>query len=516
MRHSRWMLRGATAVAGLAIASALPAAAASAKAAPAGPVIKLIAAQNKIAVPLFDLGHGRKVVFLDPGVYVAAFGSPLRFDVQRASYATPARVTEVISGPGRPAVRRPLPSSAEVGWLGLRHFLRMTVRNPAGQLMANRLLGFCPDSFDPQRTGPLSPTTQPFPNRCLFNPFQRSSVWGIQRDWGSDPFGKGFAFSGPEIALKLGHYSVTMSITAPWRRILHVEPGSATATVGVDVVKSTCSFCARPRALRGAGGGGGGGTARLPRDPASVPVMNHPPASVLPDLAAVPSDGITTRHSDVNDPVQNRDLLEFNATVWTGGNAPLDVEGFRSHGSPIMPAFQYFWRHGKIVGRTRVGTMGFESGQGENHWHFEEFAQYRLLNSAKALAVRSEKVGFCIAPTDGIDLARPGAVWQPPAIFSSEDFGDACGAETSLWVREMLPLGWGDTYVQQTEDEAFDITGLPNGTYYIQIVANPEHKIFETNYRNDASLRKVILGGTPGHRTVKVPALHGIDPEHLG
>ena len=26
-------------------------------------------------------------------------------------------------------------------------------------------------------------------------------------------------------------------------------------------------------------------------------------------------------------------------------------------------------------------------------------------------------------------------------------------------------------------------------------------------------LRKVILGGTPGHRTVKVPAWHGIDPE---
>ena len=245
-------------------------------------------------------------------------------------------------------------------------------------------------------------------------------------------------------------------------------------------------------------------------------MMSKPPASVLPDLAAVPSDEITTRHSNVNDPVQNRDLLEFNATVWTGGNAPLDVEGFRTHGSPILPAFQYFWRNGKIVGRARAGTMGFERGQGENHWHFEEFAQYRLLNSAKAMAVRSEKVGFCIAPTDGIDLARPQAVWQPPAVFSSEDFGDACGSVTSLWVREMLPVGWGDTYVQQNEGEAFDITNLPNGTYYIQIIANPQHKLFETNYRNDSSLRKVILGGTPGHRTVKVPALHGIDPEHLG
>lgn len=37
--------------------------------------------------------------------------------------------------------------------------------------------------------------------------------------------------------------------------------------------------------------------------------------------------------------------------------------------------------------------------------------------------------------------------------------------------------------------------------------------LYETTARSDMSLRKVILGGTPGHRTVKVPAWHGIDPE---
>ena len=57
MRHSRWMLRGgAAAVAGLTIASALPTGEALAKTAPAGPTIKLIAAQNKISVSLLDLG----------------------------------------------------------------------------------------------------------------------------------------------------------------------------------------------------------------------------------------------------------------------------------------------------------------------------------------------------------------------------------------------------------------------------------------------------------------------------
>jgi hypothetical protein len=60
----------------------------------------------------------------------------------------------------------------------------------------------------------------------------------------------------------------------------------------------------------------------------------------------------------------------------------------------------------------------------------------------------------------------------------------------------------------------FDITHIPNGTYYIEIIANPEHLLYETNRHNDVSLRKIILGGTPGHRTVRVPAWHGIDPEN--
>jgi hypothetical protein len=48
----------------------------------------------------------------------------------------------------------------------------------------------------------------------------------------------------------------------------------------------------------------------------------------------------------------------------------------------------------------------------------------------------------------------------------------------------------------------------------VQVTANPERVLYGTSTRNDVSLRKVILGGTPGHRTVKVPAWHGIDPEH--
>ncbi len=61
--------------------------------------------------------------------------------------------------------------------------------------------------------------------------------------------------------------------------------------------------------------------------------------------------------------------------------------------------------------------------------------------------------------------------------------------------------------------QSFDITHVPNGAYYIEIIANPLKVLRESNTSNDVSLRRVILGGRPGHRTVRVPAWHGIDPE---
>jgi hypothetical protein len=175
-----------------------------------------------------------------------------------------------------------------------------------------------------------------------------------------------------------------------------------------------------------------------------------------------------------------------------------------------MKAYHYFWRNGRVVGRARAGTMGFDSKKGHNHWHFEQFARYQLLNSGRNLAVRSHKVGFCIAPSEPVNLLAPHAVWQPTSL----GFGDfTCGLPTALWVQEMMPVGWGDTYVQSVAGQAFDITSVPDGTYYIEVIANPQHVLYESNTRNDVSLRKVILGGTSGHRMVKVPAWHGIDPE---
>ncbi len=190
------------------------------------------------------------------------------------------------------------------------------------------------------------------------------------------------------------------------------------------------------------------------------------------------------------------------------------VEGFRRTGTAVMRAWEYFYdSSGAVVGRARAGSLKYDARPGHEHWHFQQFATYQLLDADRTGIVYSDKEGFCLAPTDAIDLAVPGADLNPGQI----GFGDSvCGSQNSIWTRETLPTGWGDTYFQGLPGQSFDITDLPNGTYFIAVRANPKGLLYERSTRNNVRYRRVILGGTPGSRTVTVPPWNGIDTEGGG
>lgn len=496
MTHTRKIVRWTAAASGLVLATTLSPGLASAQPAAIGPTVKLVEAQRNITVPQF----GKNFIFLDPGVYVAAFGSQLRFDVSRASYAKPLTITQVIHVPGAGTEYRPLPSWTLNGWNGLRRFLRVTVKNSSGKTIASRIVSFCPNSFITQRADPNAPMNSPFPQLCEADPFPLGMVWGIQRGWGVDPIGGGFEFGGLAIKAKRGYYTATVNIIRDWRQLLHVSAADATAVVRVHVVKPSPGCQIECFAKHAPPHG-----KQLPSLPA-VPIMTNPPEADLPDLAPLPAWLVQVQNTKSGKTRKASSVIDFGATVWVGGNARLDVEGFRVNGSATMQAYQYFWHDGRVVGRERVGTMGFS---GYNHWHFKQFAQYRLLNAKKNLVLRSQKEGFCIGASDPINLLLPHATWNPGNL----DLDSDCGQQSALWTQETLPVGWGDTYFQDLPGQSFNITNLPNGKYFIQIIANPEHLLHETNTGNDSSLREIIIGGTKGHRTVRVPAYFGIDPE---
>ncbi|MFD0142463.1 MULTISPECIES: lysyl oxidase family protein [unclassified Streptomyces] len=251
----------------------------------------------------------------------------------------------------------------------------------------------------------------------------------------------------------------------------------------------------------------GGQTDGSRKAPALGPLSKRPtgkpsvPDVPKPDLRSLPAYGITI--SDGYEDVPGKDYLAFSANVWNAGPAQLVVDGFRSPGKAKMDAYQYFYdAKGKQVGYTPTGTMEWDPRPGHVHWHFTDFASYRLLKADKKETVRSGKEAFCLANTDAVDYTVKNANWHP----YNTDLATACGQENSISVREVLDVGSGDTYTQDLPGQSFDITSLPNGTYYIQVLANPENRLKETNTANNSALRKVVLGGKPGKRTVTVPA----------
>ena len=230
-------------------------------------------------------------------------------------------------------------------------------------------------------------------------------------------------------------------------------------------------------------------------------MVTDPPAESLPDLVALPAFNIFPQRR------RGRDLLTFAANEWNAGPGRLVVEGFRRAGSDVMDAYQYFYdQQGRVVGKSPAGKMAYHDARGHDHWHFLQFASYSLLDADTRHIVRSRKQAFCIVPTDAVDLTVRGAELNGFGV----GLGSACGGRGSIWVREVLPAGWGDTYYQSVAGQAFDITDLPNGVYHLQVAVDPLGKLVQRRTSNDVAIRKVRLKGSPGARRVVVSPWRGI------
>jgi Lysyl oxidase len=461
-------------------------------AAPSGstaqPQIRFVAAASSVTV---DSWEGEPV-YLDLGTHVVAGANPLEVWVKRASYADPVVANQIVRSGGKQR-SVPLPAGLVTDFTGFRNFQHVSIKDASGNTVVDRDETFCPNGYG-SRTRPDAPDTSPYPRDCPWNPFTLGSVWGIQAGW-SAPTASWFS---EPVDLPEGNYTAVVSVNQPYRNLFGIPADQASATIGVTVRVMT--FPDGGRALRApdAAAAGPAATGALPQPAASRPSgAASVPRGPKPDLRSLPAWDIRA----------DGDYLTFNATVWTAGTSPLVVDGFRRTGEDVMDAYQYFYdTKGNQVGYAPVGTMEWDARDGHEHWHFTDFAQYRLLDENKQVAVRSGKEAFCLANTDAVDYTLPNANWQPDGT----DLHTACGGAGALSVREVLDIGSGDTYAQYLPGQSFDLTGLPNGTYYVEVSANPDHKLYETSTDNNVSLRKVILGGVPGTRTVEVPPHEGV------
>jgi Lysyl oxidase len=438
---------------------------------------------------------GARGVYGEATTYVGARGGTWEVWGQRPDYRQPIEVSQVVRDPSGSVVeQRALPEITLTTFgSAFPDFTRLTLRNSLGDVVVKRSIDFCPNDYNVQRLSGKGPANPTFPEMCWANPFTTGMVWGIDKGWATQSSGGLFTRK----PLPTGAYELKTTIASPYREAFDVASDDASVTMHIDIVRAPKS--AVSKATDGAPTTQDQ-AAELTRAPSRIPGPG-----ALPDLASLPAWGMNIKNAQRS----GKSYLNFGATVWNKGPSPLVVEGFREPDVESMKAYQYFYKNGEVVGRNFSGRLEYDHDAGHDHWHFKDFASYSLLDAAKNDVRLSGKESFCLAPTDIIDLTVPEATYRPWL----EDLGTACGEPNSLWIREVLQAGWGDTYAQYRPGQSFNITNLPNGKYFVRVLANPDGRLQEVTDSNNVTYRRIYLRGTAGDRRVVVPPYQGIDTE---
>jgi hypothetical protein len=108
------------------------------------------------------------------------------------------------------------------------------------------------------------------------------------------------------------------------------------------------------------------------------------------------------------------------------------------------------------------------------HYHFEQFADYTLLDTNGNVVAAGHKVGFCL---EDVHAWSPTA--NPATLYNCNNQG--------------IQAGWADVYAAGLPCQYIDITGLAAGNYTLRMVVNPAGLITEVTTNNNVTLVPVTI-----------------------
>jgi hypothetical protein len=129
----------------------------------------------------------------------------------------------------------------------------------------------------------------------------------------------------------------------------------------------------------------------------------------------------------------------------------------------------------------------FEFASCHNHFHFKNYATYRLIDAKTRQVWRAAKRGFCMLDTDPYNTGTGDGNWT----YRS------CGTTTASGFQG-VSKGWADTYRWFLGGQYFVLDGadgqavVPPGTYIIQIHVNPP---YAPNKKGSCPLAKDLKTG---------------------
>lgn len=176
-----------------------------------------------------------------------------------------------------------------------------------------------------------------------------------------------------------------------------------------------------------------------------------------------------------------------------------------------------------IVGGPDQFPELFEYHPCHDHFHFKEYADYRLwvpekhaeweafraanpdMTASEALAanpdlaaglVKGEKRGFCV-----IDIAPAG-----PNTRHAPVVPDADGKYVDCNTSQGISVGWADTYDPTLDGQWIDVTDVAPGAYILEAEVNAERVYEEMDYSNNRGFVPTVVAPGPSNGPVEADA----------
>ena len=195
----------------------------------------------------------------------------------------------------------------------------------------------------------------------------------------------------------------------------------------------------------------------------------------LPDLIVRPELLHVTAIDRVTLP--DRELLRLTAGAANVGTGPLEVRGGAILGPTQRQVSQRIYRSDGSWFERLAGAFTYHPDHG--HVHFDGWMTFRLREAREAGAVggvvaEGEKVSFCLVDGVVYDPANP--------YFVPRESYSYCGFEF-----QGISPGWADTYTLGLPDQWIDITGVPDGEYWLEVEVDPDDRLIEEDDTNNVA-----------------------------
>ena len=220
------------------------------------------------------------------------------------------------------------------------------------------------------------------------------------------------------------------------------------------------------------------------------------PAQLMPDFQVMAS------HLEgwfVSSQGGNNRRLEYSTGLANYGQGQFELRGTTTiitepDGTQAQLANQRIYNDDGTFTDRAAGYMVYHPTHG--HVHFEDMAWGLLRertagNGLGSVVAIGPKTSFCL-----IDIEH-----SMPELPGSPTSGKYISCGTSV---QGISVGWNDVYSTGLDGQWIDITGVPSGDYWLEVVADVADRILETNEVNNVTRVPITLSGLPPVTTFRV------------